>query len=104
SNTEQRDRVARWINHDPYSGFRRRKRSPMHDLALVRLAEPARFTPYVQPMALRTQCPQTGELCVVTGWGSTGTGECVCVCVWGGWCVCVCVGGGVWVFLSRVGA
>ncbi|XP_031432400.1 trypsinogen-like protein 3 isoform X2 [Clupea harengus] len=74
SNTEQRVRVARWINHDPYSGFRRRKRSPMHDLALVRLAEPARFTPYVQPMALPTQCPQTGELCVVTGWGSTGSG------------------------------
>ncbi|XP_041962171.1 trypsinogen-like protein 3 [Alosa sapidissima] len=70
SATEQRVSVAMWINHEPYR--RRRKRSPVNDLALVRLAEPARFTPQVQPIALPTRCPQTGEQCVVSGWGSSG--------------------------------
>ncbi|KAL2084275.1 hypothetical protein ACEWY4_019793 [Coilia grayii] len=70
SDGEQQIPVDMWINHDPYSGYRRRKRSPLHDLALVRLAQPARLTPQVQPVALPTHCAQSGELCVATGYGS----------------------------------
>ncbi|XP_041961801.1 trypsinogen-like protein 3 [Alosa sapidissima] len=76
SDTEQRIPVAEWINHNPYSDFRRSRRSPVNDLALVRLAWPARFTPQVQPIALPTRCPQTGEQCVVSGWGSTAPFQC----------------------------
>lgn len=52
------------VLHRPY-------RSPLHSLAMVRLARPARFTPYVQPLALPSRCPQPGESCLVSGWGST---------------------------------
>ncbi|KAM3614167.1 uncharacterized protein V6R79_011045 [Siganus canaliculatus] len=62
--TQQEIHVAEVILHSPY-------RSPLHSLAMVRLAEPARFTPYVQPIALPTRCPQVGETCYVSGWGST---------------------------------
>ncbi|KAL2084276.1 hypothetical protein ACEWY4_019794 [Coilia grayii] len=46
-------------------------RSPHFDLALVRLAWPARFTPQVQPIPLPTQPTQTRKHCVASGWGST---------------------------------
>lgn len=63
--------VARWINHDPYTDYQRHKRSPLTDLALVRLAWPARFTPHVQPIFLPTRRSLVGELCVTSGWGFT---------------------------------
>ncbi|XP_063054994.1 uncharacterized protein LOC134449128 [Engraulis encrasicolus] len=71
SDGEQQIDVDMWINHDPYSGHRRRKRSPIHDLAIVKLAQPARLTPQVQPAPLPTQCAQAGELCVATSFAST---------------------------------
>ncbi|XP_029958189.1 trypsinogen-like protein 3 [Salarias fasciatus] len=61
---EQRALVAEVIRHSPY-------RSALHSLTLVRLAEPARFTPHVQPVALPSRCPKPGETCSVSGWGST---------------------------------
>ncbi|XP_012737207.1 trypsinogen-like protein 3 [Fundulus heteroclitus] len=62
--TEQHILVADAIRHSPY-------RSPLHSLTLVRLSEPAEFNQHVQPIPLPTRCPQTGEICSVSGWGST---------------------------------
>lgn len=62
--TEQHIIVADVIRHSLY-------RSPFHSLTMVRLAEPARFTKYVQPIPLPSRCPQPGETCGVSGWGST---------------------------------
>ncbi|XP_071764593.1 trypsinogen-like protein 3 [Centroberyx gerrardi] len=62
--TEQHIQVADVIRHSPY-------RSPLHSLTMVRLAEPARLTRFVQPLPLPTRCPQPGEKCHVSGWGST---------------------------------
>ncbi|XP_074540496.1 trypsinogen-like protein 3 [Halichoeres trimaculatus] len=62
--TEQRIQISDAIQHSPY-------RSPHHSLAMVRLAEPARFNPHVRPISLPTQCPLPGETCIVSGWGST---------------------------------
>lgn len=79
SDTEQRIPVAEWINHDPYSfeeRRRRRKRSPTYDLAMVRLAWPARFTTHVQPIPLPSHCASEGDMCVVAGWGFTMTSQC----------------------------
>lgn len=62
--TEQHIDTDLTILHSPY-------RSPLHSLAMVRLAKPARFSRYVQPIALPSSCPQPGESCRVSGWGST---------------------------------
>ncbi|XP_041798217.1 trypsinogen-like protein 3 [Chelmon rostratus] len=62
--TEQHIHVADVIRHSPY-------RSPLHSLAMVRLASPARFTKYIQPIPLPSRCPKPGETCYVSGWGST---------------------------------
>ncbi|XP_060906202.1 trypsinogen-like protein 3 [Labrus mixtus] len=62
--TEQHIQVADVITHGPY-------RSPLHSLAMVRLAEPARFNQHVRPIPLPSRCPQPGETCQVSGWGST---------------------------------
>ncbi|KAM9852072.1 LOW QUALITY PROTEIN: trypsinogen-like protein 3 [Aulostomus maculatus] len=61
--TEQHIPVAAVIPHSPY-------RSPLHSLTMVRLAEPARFT-QIQPIPLSARCPQPGQTCQVSGWGST---------------------------------
>ncbi|XP_067456226.1 trypsinogen-like protein 3 [Thunnus thynnus] len=62
--TEQHIHVAEVIRHSPY-------RSPLHSLTMVRLAKPARFTQYVHPIRLPSHCPQPGQTCYVSGWGST---------------------------------
>lgn len=67
--TEQHIEVADVVIHDPY-------RSPMHSLAMIRLAEPARFNQYVQPIPLPSRCPRPGETCYVSGWGSTVSNQC----------------------------
>ncbi|KAM4600453.1 trypsinogen-like protein 3 [Polymixia lowei] len=59
--TEQHIEVADVIRHGPY-------RSPLHSLAMVRLARPARFTQHVQPIPLPTRCPQPGDECRVSGY------------------------------------
>lgn len=67
--TEQHVSVIDTIIHSPY-------RSPLHSLALVRLATPAHFNQYVQPIPLPSRCPQAGETCHVSGWGSTIPNQC----------------------------
>ncbi|XP_041844593.1 trypsinogen-like protein 3 [Melanotaenia boesemani] len=62
--TEQHVYVSDVIRHSPY-------RSPFHSLTMVRLSQPAHFNQYVQPIPLPTRCPQPGETCSVSGWGST---------------------------------
>nr|O93267.1 RecName: Full=Trypsinogen-like protein 3; Flags: Precursor [Pseudopleuronectes americanus]AAC32753.1 trypsinogen 3 precursor [Pseudopleuronectes americanus] len=62
--TEQHIPVAEVIVHSPY-------RSPLHSLTMVRLAQPAQFNQHVQPVPLASRCPQPGEICSVSGWGST---------------------------------
>ncbi|XP_041649636.1 trypsinogen-like protein 3 [Cheilinus undulatus] len=62
--TEQHIKVADVIIHSPY-------RSPLHSLAMVLLAEPARFNQHVQPIPLPSRCPRPGETCHVSGWGTT---------------------------------
>ncbi|XP_026173197.1 trypsinogen-like protein 3 [Mastacembelus armatus] len=66
--TEQHIHIADMIIHSPY-------RSPIHSLAMVRLAEPAHFNQYVQPILLPNHCPQPGETCYVSGWGSTTSNQ-----------------------------
>lgn len=67
--TEQHIYVADVIYHSPY-------RSPLHSLTMVRLAKPARFTQYVQSIPLPSRCPQPGDTCHVSGWGSTIPNQC----------------------------
>ncbi|KAK5861895.1 hypothetical protein PBY51_017333 [Eleginops maclovinus] len=62
--TEQHIYVADVIIHSPY-------RSPLHSLTMVRLAEPALLNQNVKPIPLPSRCPQPGESCEVSGWGST---------------------------------
>ncbi|XP_014826385.1 PREDICTED: trypsinogen-like protein 3 [Poecilia mexicana] len=62
--TEQHILVSDMIQHSPY-------RSPFHSLTMVRLSAPARFNQYVKPIPLPTRCPKTGEICSISGWGST---------------------------------
>ncbi|CAN9513801.1 unnamed protein product [Ophioblennius macclurei] len=77
--TEQRILVSGVFIRSPY-------RSPLHSLTLVRLAEPARFSPHVQPIPLPSRCTKPGETCSVSGWGSTSdqsrpTGRLQCITV-----------------------
>ncbi|XP_024123449.1 trypsinogen-like protein 3 [Oryzias melastigma] len=62
--TEQDIVVSDVIQHGPY-------RSPLHSLTLMRLSQPARITPYVQPIPLPSRCALPGEICSVSGWGTT---------------------------------
>uniref|UniRef100_A0A8C7YBL1 Peptidase S1 domain-containing protein n=1 Tax=Oryzias sinensis TaxID=183150 RepID=A0A8C7YBL1_9TELE len=64
--TEQHIVVSDVIQHEPY-------RSPLHSLTLMRLSEPVRLTPYVQPIPLPSRCALPGEVCSVSGWGSTNS-------------------------------
>ncbi|CAI9607715.1 unnamed protein product, partial [Staurois parvus] len=41
-----------------------------YDFMLVKLAEPAQFNKYVQPIPLATSCPTVGSQCLVSGWGN----------------------------------
>ncbi|XP_077970626.1 uncharacterized protein LOC120328336 isoform X2 [Styela clava] len=43
---------------------------PIHDLALMKLKQTARFTDTVSPICLPTQDVVVGETCVIAGWGS----------------------------------
>ncbi|MFT7800613.1 trypsin-3-like [Arapaima gigas] len=66
--TEQRLWVSKVITHPYYNAT-----NLDNDIMLVKLAQPAQYTQYVQPVALPSRCPQAGESCVVSGWGSTIT-------------------------------
>ncbi|XP_073340745.1 trypsinogen-like protein 3 [Pagrus major] len=65
--TEQHIDIDLVIRHGPYDSTR----SPFHSLTMVRLASPARFNQFVQPIPLPSRCAQPGETCSVSGWGST---------------------------------
>ncbi|MEE6487011.1 hypothetical protein FKM82_014769 [Ascaphus truei] len=38
---------------------------------LIRLATPAKFNAYVQPIGLPTHCDPAGTQCLISGWGNT---------------------------------
>lgn len=42
-----------------------------NDIMLIKLAEPAKFDDYVQPIALPSSCARAGTQCLVSGWGAT---------------------------------
>uniref|UniRef100_A0A667ZU84 trypsin n=1 Tax=Myripristis murdjan TaxID=586833 RepID=A0A667ZU84_9TELE len=42
-----------------------------NDIMLIKLAEPAKFDEYVQPIALPSSCASAGTQCLVSGWGAT---------------------------------
>ncbi|KAM4736544.1 trypsinogen-like protein 3 [Anableps anableps] len=66
--TEQHIVISDVIRHSPY-------RSPLHSLTMVRLSRPARFNQHVESIALPTRCTKPGEICSVSGWGSTVPGQ-----------------------------
>lgn len=67
--------VARKIPHPEYHETRRK-----NDIALIRLAQPALYNDFVQPICLPMDSTlstklHAGESLVVTGWGRTETGR-----------------------------
>ncbi|XP_038622911.1 kallikrein-15-like [Tachyglossus aculeatus] len=61
---EQLRGVSRAIPHPHY-----RERDHKDDIMLLKLTLPARLTPSVRPLPLPTSCPQSGDRCIVSGWG-----------------------------------
>ncbi|XP_036393847.1 trypsin-like [Megalops cyprinoides] len=66
--TEQRFWVSKVISHPYYN-----PQNLDNDIMLIKLARPAQYTQYVQPIPLPTRCPYTDENCLVSGWGNTIT-------------------------------
>ncbi|XP_041082360.1 trypsin-3-like [Polyodon spathula] len=66
--TEQRFWVSKAIAHPQYDS-----RNLNNDIMLIKLAQPARFTAYVQPIALPSRCATAGTPCLVSGWGNLRT-------------------------------
>ncbi|XP_040183404.1 trypsin-3-like [Rana temporaria] len=64
--TEQRIRVEKAIKYSSYNS-----KTLDYDFMLVKLAEPAQFNQYVQPIPIATSCPTVGSQCLVSGWGNT---------------------------------
>ncbi|XP_076594243.1 trypsin-2-like [Chaetodon auriga] len=46
-----------------------------YDIMMLKMAHPATFNQYVQPVALPKACPTPGEMCTVSGWGNIYTDE-----------------------------
>uniref|UniRef100_A0AAY4AFD6 trypsin n=1 Tax=Denticeps clupeoides TaxID=299321 RepID=A0AAY4AFD6_9TELE len=63
--TEQRIRPEKVIAHPKYNDF-----SFNNDIMLIKLSTPATFNDNVKPIPLATSCPQTGDQCLVSGWGN----------------------------------
>ncbi|XP_040183402.1 trypsin-3-like [Rana temporaria] len=63
--TEQRIQVEKAIMHPLYD-----EESADHDFMLVKLAKPAQFNQYVQPIPVASSCPTAGSQCLVSGWGN----------------------------------
>ncbi|XP_043935327.1 trypsin-like [Protopterus annectens] len=64
--TEQVINVEKAILHPLYDYM-----TVNNDIMLLKLASPARLTPYVQPIRLPRHCPVDNTLCLVSGWGNT---------------------------------
>ncbi|XP_075047361.1 trypsin-3-like [Mixophyes fleayi] len=63
--TEQHIQVEKAYKHFSYSIF-----NIDHDFMMVKLAEPAQFNQYVQPIRIAGSCPTVGSQCLVSGWGN----------------------------------
>ncbi|XP_066495174.1 trypsin-like [Tiliqua scincoides] len=65
---EQHIRVEKAIPYPKYNS-----RTTDHDFMLVKLAEPAQFNAFVQPIEVSQSCPVAGTSCLVSGWGNVLT-------------------------------
>ncbi|ELW69153.1 Kallikrein-8 [Tupaia chinensis] len=64
---EQEIAVAQSIPHPCYNGSSEDHR---HDLMLLRLRTRASLGPRVKPINLTNYCPQAGQMCTISGWGT----------------------------------
>ncbi|XP_054444396.1 kallikrein-8 [Pteronotus mesoamericanus] len=64
---EQERAVAQSIPHPCYNS---NSNNHKHDLMLIRLRDPASLGPKVKPINLTDHCPQAGQKCIVSGWGT----------------------------------
>uniref|UniRef100_A0A8C8SVE2 trypsin n=1 Tax=Pelusios castaneus TaxID=367368 RepID=A0A8C8SVE2_9SAUR len=63
--TEQHIQVAKAIPFPQYNQY-----TMNNDIMLVKLAQPAQFSAYVQPIPIASSCPVPGTTCLVSGWGN----------------------------------
>ncbi|EMP25263.1 cationic trypsin-like [Chelonia mydas] len=63
--TEQHIQVAKAFPFPKYNQY-----TMNNDIMLVKLAQPARFSAYVQPIPISSSCPVPGTECLVSGWGN----------------------------------
>lgn len=63
--TEQHIQVAKAFPFPKYNRYTKN-----NDIMLVKLAQPARFSAYVQPIPISSSCPVPGTQCLVSGWGN----------------------------------
>ncbi|XP_024069425.1 trypsin-like isoform X1 [Terrapene carolina triunguis] len=68
--TEQHIQVAKAIQFPQYNQY-----TLNNDIMLVKLAQPARFGAYVQPIPISSSCPVPGTECLVSGWGNLLTSD-----------------------------
>ncbi|XP_048343530.1 LOW QUALITY PROTEIN: trypsin-3-like [Sphaerodactylus townsendi] len=66
--TEQHIQVEKAIRYPQYN-----ERTIDNDFMLIKLAQPVRFSAFVQPIDISQSCPVAGENCLVSGWGNTLT-------------------------------
>ncbi|XP_045056261.1 kallikrein-8 [Desmodus rotundus] len=67
---EQERDVAQSIQHPCYDGNSDERK---HDLMLVRLCGPASLGNKVRPINLTDHCPQAGQKCTISGWGTVSS-------------------------------
>lgn len=74
--TEQEMAVVQSIPHPCYNN---NSNDHNHDLMLIRLSDPASLGPEVKPINLTDHCPEVGQTCTISGWGTVtspqGTGR-----------------------------
>ncbi|KAM9327180.1 trypsin-like [Gastrophryne carolinensis] len=63
--TEQFINSAKVLRHGSYNS-----RTLDNDIMLIKLASPASFNAYVQPVALASGCAAAGTSCLISGWGN----------------------------------
>ncbi|XP_078502963.1 trypsin I-P1-like isoform X2 [Lissotriton helveticus] len=66
---EQDIAAVKQIQHPNYN-----KKTFNNDIMLIKLAQPAQYNQYVQPIPLPTSCVAAGTWCTVSGWGATASG------------------------------